>query len=104
MGIIRRLQHKLKPPIEWNLNIESMKWLNKYMKKYLKGADRYVDLTYHKYKYHKMEYTQRDIIERIIYLTDEIIKEDSLINELQTVEYVNEVFDLYHKVYFAMWW
>lgn len=96
---------KKKPKIDWNLHLESLKWLNKWFKEYKKNASKVIDLEFHTFKYEGKTYTQLEIIDRIIYLTDTVIEEEKDIayfNDQQRK--VNEIFDLYKLVFWNMWW
>lgn len=57
----------------WNLDYEFIKWVNSRFKKYKEKAIGTVDLEYHKFKYKRKEYTQLQLIDRVIELTDEIL-------------------------------
>jgi len=92
---------------DWNLNHELICWLNYWFKEYLKNASGMVDLEYHRYKYKEQEYSQKEIIIKIIELTDKI---HTYYYDFEKEEYkelendVNEVFDLFKLVFWAMWW
>ena len=87
---------------DWNLNIEFIHWLNYWFKEYKKKAK--IDLTYHKFEYKNKKYTQKEIINKIIKLTDKIIKDaDGFWNE-EVMPLIDETFELFHLVFYAMWW
>jgi hypothetical protein len=92
----------------WNLDYEFIKWINTRFKKYKELATEIVDLEEYKFKYNGKTYTQLQIIDRIIEITDYMIKndyfeitwsEDGYLNDLK-----NEMFDLLKAVFPAMWW
>ena len=87
---------------DWNLNSEFIHWLNYWMKEYLKNASKIVDLEFHEFKYLGKIMTQKEVIERIIELTDKYIDEEFCIKE--DVETIDEVFDLFNLVFWNMWW
>ena len=60
----------------WNLNYEFILWLNSRFKKYREQAIKVVDLEYYKFEYKDKTYTQLQVIDRIIELTDYIIDND----------------------------
>ena len=92
----------------WNLNYEFILWLNSRFKKYREQAIKMVDLEYYKFEYKDKIYTQLQIIDRIIELTDYIINNDyyemmwSDIEHLEAMK--NEIFDLFKMSFGAMWW
>lgn len=92
----------------WNLDYEFMKWINSRFKKYKEKAIGTVDLKYHKFKYKRKEYTQLQLIDRVIELTDEILTDEywNLIytdaERLGKIE--DEVFDIFKLIYGVMWW
>lgn len=92
----------------WNLNYEFILWLNSRFKKYREQAIKTVDLEYYKFEYKDKIYTQLQVIDRIIELTDYIINNDyyemmwSDIERLETMK--NEIFDLFKMSFGAMWW
>ena len=85
---------------DWNLNHEFLYWLNYWMKEYKKKAK--IDLDFHIFKYEGKEMTQREIIDRIIELTDALTNDYYTVNE--NYEALDEVFDLFHLVFWCMWW
>ena len=85
---------------DWNLNNEFIHWLNYHLKRYLENADTIVDLEFHHYFYAGEEFTQKEIIEELIRLTDEYIKDSDSVEE----KVVDEIFELFHLVFWNMWW
>ena len=92
----------------WNLNYEFILWLNSRFKKYKEQATKMVDLEYYKFEYKDKIYTQLQVIDRIIELTDYIINNDyyemmwSDVERLEAMK--NEIFDLFKMSFGAMWW
>jgi hypothetical protein len=92
----------------WNLNYEFILWSNSRFKKYREQAVKMVDLEYYKFEYKDKIYTQLQVIDRIIELTDYIINNDyyemmwSDIERLEAMK--NEIFDLFKMSFGAMWW
>jgi len=86
---------------DWNLNSEFIYWLNYWMKEYKEKAK--IDLSFHKFEYKGREMTQLEIIDKVIELT-ELIKEDDIWFNDTTKEKVDEVFELFHLVFYSMWW
>ena len=92
----------------WNLNYEFILWLNSRFKKYREQAIKIVNLEYYKFEYKDKIYTQLQVIDRIIELTDYIIDNNyyemmwSDIEHLEAMK--NEIFDLFKISFSAMWW
>ena len=88
----------------WNLDYSFIEWLNKHLKVYKKDASRIVDLEYHKFTYKRKKYTQLQLIDKLIELTDEYIKmkhEDWLEDGSK---YIDEIFDIFKLIYWSLWW
>lgn len=99
----------------WNLDYELVKWLNVHLKVYKNDASRIVDLEYDKFKYKKKEYTQLEIIDRLIEITDFLLgsqaydyMNDFNIVNVSTVKTIsarkNEMYDLLKLVHWNMCW
>ena len=86
----------------WNLNHEFIKWVNYWFKRFKEEAE--IDLTFHKFKYNNKEYNQIEIINRIRELTDYIDLDFYDFSDEERAESVEEVFDLFKTVFWAMWW
>ena len=92
----------------WNLDYEFIKWVNSRFKKYKEKAVGAVDLEYHKFKYKRKEYTQLQLIDRVIELTDEISTDEYwnlIYTDAERLEKnKDEVFDIFKLIYGVMWW
>ena len=92
----------------WNLDYEFIKWVNSRFKKYKEGAIGTVDLEYHKFKYKRKEYTQLQLIDRVIELTDEMLTDeywDLMCTDAGRLKKnKDEVFDIFKLIYGVMWW
>ena len=92
----------------WNLDYEFIKWVNSRFKKYKERAIYTVDLEYHKFKYKRKEYTQLQLIDRVIELTDEILTDEYwnlIYTDAERLEKnKDEVFDIFKLIYGVMWW
>lgn len=92
----------------WVLNYESIKWLKEHFEIYREDASRIVKLDYHKFKYKNKEYTQIEIINKIIILCTELLRimeENNYSKSGTRAEKIkNEIFDLYKLVFWVMWW
>lgn len=92
----------------WNLDYEFIKWINSRFKKYKEKAIDTVDLEYYKFKHKRKEYTQLQLIDRVIELTDEMLTDeywDLIYTDAERLEKIkDEVFDIFKLIYGAMWW
>ena len=79
-----------------------MHWLRHWMKVYLEKAGEKVDLEFHEYEYNGKTLTQKQVIERIIELCNLYLDTEYCVNE--DVETIDEIFDLFHLVFWNMWW
>lgn len=91
----------------WNLNNELLWWLNEHLKVYLDDANKYVDLEYHTITYKRKTYTQLEVINRLIELTNYLIGADCMekcVNVKDVTKAKDEMYDLLKQVHFYMWW
>ena len=61
-----------------------------------------VDLTYYKFTYNNIEYTQKDLIIHMIKLVNEAIDMDMYDEKYSII--VDEILDLWKMVFHCMWW
>ena len=96
---------KKETPIDWNLDYELIVWLNKNLKVYYENANEVVDLTFHKFKYKSKEYTQEQLVLKLINITDYLNKEYYNLQEPQKViDNINEMFDILKLIFYTLWW
>ena len=92
----------------WWWNLELRLWINSRFKKYKEKAIGIVDLEYYKFKYKRKEYTQLQLIDRVIELTDEMLTDEYwglIYTDAERLEKIkDEVFDIFKLIYGAMWW
>lgn len=92
----------------WNLDYEFIHWINSRFKKYKEQASNVVNLNYHKFQYQNKSYTQLQLIDKVINITDEMLTNDywSLLysNPDKIEKNKNEVFDIFKIIYEVMWW
>lgn len=99
----------------WNLDYELIKWLNEHLKVYLKDSIVAVDLEFYKFKYKNNEYTQLEIINKLIEVTDYLMSDephyggnyDRLLskNDIKKINArKNEMYDLLKLVHWNLWW
>ena len=100
-----KLFKKKETPIDWNLDYEFLKWINKNFKAYKENAGKVIDLEFRHYKYQGKEITQLEIIDRIIHITDSLLSdEDYFILRDSEENEIDELFELFHLVFWDMWW
>lgn len=91
----------------WNLDYHFIKWVNSRFKKYKEQAIKIVDLEFKKFTYKKKVYTQLELIDKVIELTDEFIDGDYWDVDITTTnleKIKNEIFDIFKLIYWHMWW
>lgn len=86
---------------DWNLNIEFIHWLRYWCTKFLENA-KIVDLTFRKIEFEGQIYTQEDAIKVLINLCDEFFSLED--DDVRLYDVVDEIFDLFHKLFWYMWW
>lgn len=91
----------------WNLDWEFIKWVNVRLKQYKYDASKVVDLESHKFRYKGRKYTQLELINKVIRITEEIKKEDNFYN-YNNFENINkkknEMFDILKIIFWTLWW
>ena len=89
----------------WNLDITFLEWINSRFKKYKEKAGKIVDLEFHKFKYKGKTYTQLELINKVIALSDYVLfYEDDLCLSNYYKEEVEEIIDIFKLIYWSMWW
>lgn len=87
----------------WNLDYEFIKWINSRFKKYKELS--IADMTFNKFKYKKKRYTQLELIDKEIELTDNILKNYWVYEDgFDKKEIVDEIFDIFKLIFWTMWW
>lgn len=87
----------------WNLDYEFIKWVNSRFKKYKEKASKIVDLEFHRFEYEGKEYTQLELIDKVIKLSNEYIDID-LLSEDKLDPIKDEIFDIFKLIFWTMWW
>ncbi len=87
----------------WNLDCEFIKWVNSRFKKYKEKASKIVDLEFHRFEYEGKEYTQLELIDKVIKLSNEYIDTD-LLSEDKLNSIKDEIFDIFKLIFWTMWW
>lgn len=85
----------------WNLDFSFLDWLEKHLKVYKKDASEIVDLSSPKIEYKDKDYTQEEIINRMLFLLKDMKPryefDDIYLKEL------DELLDLWKAVFRFMW-
>lgn len=102
---VREYDKEKETPIDWNLDYELIVWLNKNLKVYYENANEVVDLTFHKFKYRGKEYTQEQLIKKLIDTTDFLKKNYYILdNPKKIIRKTKEMFDILKIIFFTLWW
>lgn len=92
----------------WSLDFSLILWLNKHLKVYLEQAEKYIKMDEPMFTYKRKKYTHKQIVERLIELTDFLSVEDNYFSfdkdDVKKMEsYKNEMYDLLKECHFTMW-
>ena len=102
---VREYDKEKETPIDWNLDYELIVWLNKNLKVFYENASEVVDLTFHKFTYKRKEYTQEQLIEKLIDITNYLKKEYyNPIKPKVVIRKTKEMFDILKLIFFTLWW
>lgn len=85
----------------WSLDLAFYDWLRERLPVYLKEAGEFINLEYHKFEFRGKEYTQKELVERMIHLLRVMEIEPTL---EQQYEDEKEVLEIWAVVAPAMWW
>lgn len=91
----------------WSLDYTIVKWLNEHLKVYLKDANGFIDLTVYKFEYQGKNYTQLELLNKLITVTDELLEgyDDWLISRPKNAERLkDEMYDILELLHFSLWW
>ena len=93
----------------WSLDYTIVKWLNEHLKVYLKDANGFIDLTYHKFEYNNDCYTELELLEELVKVTDRLLDYyDNWLFDRAFALAVNklkdEMYDILKILHFALWW
>lgn len=87
----------------WNLDLALVKWLNEHLKFFKEDATGIINLEFHTYIYNGKEYTQLEIINRLIELTEELQDVYPIVPD-DKGKMKDEMYDLLKLVHFDLWW
>ncbi len=89
----------------WNVNWQFVLWLNQHLKIYKDDALHYVDLEYHKFEYQGQEYTQLQLIDKLIEITDWLIADEQYFDWTEeTSNKTNEMLNIFVLIFESLWW
>lgn len=90
----------------WSLDYAFYAWLYERLQMYLKKAEEIVDLTYHKFEFKGKEYTQKELIDKMIYGCKIALLNPTSGWELSKKEQeaVEDIPWIWATVIQAMWW
>lgn len=87
----------------WNLDLALVEWLNEHLKFFKEEVNGIINLEYHTYIYNGKEYTQSEIIDRLIELTKEL-QDINFSIPIDKEKMKDEMYDLLKLVHFDLWW
>ena len=87
----------------WDLDNYLVKWLNEHLKFFKEDVTGIINLEFHTYIYNGKEYTQLEIINRLIELTEELQDVYSIVPD-DKEKMKDEMYDLLKLVHFDLWW
>lgn len=87
----------------WDLDQAFLKWLGKRLPVYLESAEKIVDLEESSITFRGKNYTQKEIIIKMIEILNEIEETNDTWNEDYPV-LIDELLDLWRVVFLYMWW
>ena len=91
----------------YNVDYELIKWLNEHLKMYLEIAGKKIDLDYHKFNFRGKEYTQRELILKLIADTDYLLLdywENVFSNSSKMEKAKNEMYSILMLIHWSLWW
>lgn len=89
----------------YDLSYTFMRWINKYLKVYREDASKCIDMEFHKVEHKGETYTFKELLDKLIDLTDEFIKvqdNDWWDKSLDLLK--NDIFDIFKEIYWLLWW
>lgn len=87
----------------WNLNYSFIVWLNKRLKVYIKDASKVVDFNFHTYKYRGAIYSQAQVLDKMLNLTNHL-KETYWDVDPQSLAETRELLELFMISFNDLWW
>ena len=89
----------------WNLNYSFIVWLKEHLPIYVKEASKMVDLEYHKFNFRGEEYTQLQLINRMIELVNYLTEDEKYFDwDPVPVEKTEELLEIFKLTFPSLWW
>lgn len=96
------------PPANWSFDNYFSRWLYCHLKDYLKDAEKVVDLDFYHFKFKGKDYTQKEVIEKILGTLETFITEKDnvfdLKEERKMIEDYQDAIRLLAEILPAIWW
>ena len=89
----------------WNLNYSFIVWLKEHLSIYVKEASKMVNLEYHKFNFRGEEYTQLQLINRMIELVNYLTEDERYFDwDPVPVEKTEELLEIFKLTFPSLWW
>ena len=89
----------------WNLNYSFILWLKERLSVYVEEAGKMVNLEYHKFNFRGEEYTQLQLINKMIELVNYLTEDEKYFNLTQeSSEKTEELLEIFKLVFSSLWW
>ena len=89
----------------WNLNYSFILWLKERLPVYVEEAGKMVNLEYHKFNFRSEEYTQLQLINKMIDLVNYLTEDEKYFNLTQeSAEKTEELLEIFKLVFSTLWW
>ena len=87
----------------WGLDYTMVELLYERLKMFMKYADPVINLEHHKFNIYGVEYNQKELIEELISLCEELIK-DEFIDFKKDAELKDRIWLIWYHIHPTMWW
>ena len=89
----------------WNLSYEFVKWLNEHLKIYVEDKPKIVDMEYFEFDYKGKNYTELEMVNKLIEITDNLIsEEDKNMDGVKMCQLKDEMYEILKEIHFTLWW
>ena len=89
----------------WNLNYEFIVWLKEHLSVYVEEAGKVVNLEYHKFNYRGEEFTQLQLINKMIELVNYLTEDERYFDwDPVPVEKTEELLEIFTLTFPSLWW